>query len=358
MEALLRLFVPAGQLLTSSDNYFLDAQSFIARVSQPAHELLPTVPIRLILHALRIAVAWRQVLQAKGSERHMGGLKGLVGFLVLGLGGSTTAQLLVSSPPSWLANTSVLPLFAAMYYLSSPFLSLLLPWVPTFPLDLAFAVLDAINRTTSAMSVVALLSSHPELGLQQSWVANLLLGGIACSGGGIIAGTLGLWDNDWTLQTPPILKSGDGSFYLIKTLDFWSGALIAAIYGISLDLPAFQPARQVVLNIFGRPSSPASLLAQSLGIKTGYVPTIADTQTTCTLVLASLLLGRVLFLWASAWSRAVWAESTTDGKTSRSEKLSASIIAAQPPKLSNGVGFKKAASPGVKKRKGKKGGEQ
>lgn len=88
MEALLRTYLPSGETLALLPSDLLPGQldvgQIIARLSAPAHDLLPTIPLRLALHALRIAVAWRQVVQARGTEKDMGGLRGFVGYCVLG----------------------------------------------------------------------------------------------------------------------------------------------------------------------------------------------------------------------------------------------------------------------------------
>lgn len=85
MEALLQSSVPlAAQFRQlSSGNLAVDVPRLIAGLSAPAHSLLPTIPLRLALHGLRVAIAWRQIVRARGTERDVRGLRGLFGFLVL-----------------------------------------------------------------------------------------------------------------------------------------------------------------------------------------------------------------------------------------------------------------------------------
>ena len=215
------------------------------------------------------------------------------------MGGSTLSQVLLSAPPSWLINPAVLPTFAVIYHLSAPILPVLdLPWAPTVVLDLAFAGLDAVNRTSTAIAVVSLLAGHPDL--QTSWLSAVLLGGIACSGGGLLCSTFGLWEPDgWRLQTPAILEpSASVGASALQTLDVWSGALVSVVYGTALDLPAFQPLRAFLLANFGRPaSSPwTAALTQALGSKRPTTTTVEDAQTACTVLLLFLLIGRVVIL--------------------------------------------------------------
>lgn len=268
---------------------------------------------------------------------------------LLAVGGSTLAQLLLSSPPTWLTNPLLLPVFALTYFCSAPVLSILLPWTPTLVLDVLFAGLDAINRTTSAMAVVALLASHPEPGLQSSWIAAVLLGGLACSGGGIVAGTLGLWDKDWSLQTPAILQPSPSlGAYALMTLDFWSGALVAAVYGTALDLPAFTPLRSFVLSTFGGPASSWSALAEAVGISKRAPASVVEAQVACTILLGTLLLTRVVVYWTAAWSKAVFSDvrpastpvaapkAINGDSASKSEKVSAWLVGSQAPPTPSG----------------------
>lgn len=190
------------------------------------------------------------------------------------------------------------------------------------------------------MGVVALLAAHTEVSLRTSWVGAALLGGIACAGGGILCDLLGLWDKDWRLQTPAILKSSPSiGAYALMTLNFWSGAVIAVVYGTALDLPAFGPLRSFLLANFSRPASPWAALTQLLGVGTKRATTVEEAQTACTVLLFTLLLGRVVIVWVAAQSSAFVADkpksASHGGKAGSStqtlapEKFSTPLTASQ-----------------------------
>ena len=84
--------------------------------------------------------------------------------------------------------------------------------------------MDALLRTNSVTSSLSLLYApnvHPEY--VSSPLTHMLVGAIVSAGGGFMAGTLGAWNADWTLSTPPVLRTGTG---WIGTLDIWGGALV------------------------------------------------------------------------------------------------------------------------------------
>lgn len=50
----------------------------------------------------------------------------------------------------------------------------------------------------------------------------MIVGALVSSGGGLVAGTLGAWTNQWSMSTPPVLRPGAGTW---GTLDVWGGAV-------------------------------------------------------------------------------------------------------------------------------------
>lgn len=84
--------------------------------------------------------------------------------------------------------------------------------------------MDALIRTnavTSALSLLYAPNVHPEY--VSSPLTHMLLGVIMSAGGGFLASTLGAWNADWTLSTPPMLRAGVG---WLGTVDLWGGALV------------------------------------------------------------------------------------------------------------------------------------
>ncbi|KXN86971.1 hypothetical protein AN958_09426 [Leucoagaricus sp. SymC.cos] len=65
----------------------------------------------------------------------------------------------------------------------------------------------------------------------------MIIGALASSGGGMAAGTLSAWTSHWGMSTPPVFRAGAG---LWGTLDVWGGALVALVYGVSRNHPAFK----------------------------------------------------------------------------------------------------------------------
>ena len=55
----------------------------------------------------------------------------------------------------------------------------------------------------------------------------MIIGALASAGGGMTAGTLGTWKNQWGFSTPPVLRAGVGIW---GSLDVWGGSLVGMIY--------------------------------------------------------------------------------------------------------------------------------
>jgi hypothetical protein len=51
----------------------------------------------------------------------------------------------------------------------------------------------------------------------------MIIGALASSGGGLAAGTLGAWTNQWAVSTPPVLRTGVGMW---GSLDVWGGSVV------------------------------------------------------------------------------------------------------------------------------------
>lgn len=104
-------------------------------------------------------------------------------------------------------------------------------------LDTVLPIVDAVLRTGGVCYTVNLVHSHPNPAVSSSLFLQLLLGGVASAGGGAAASTLGVWETQWSLRTPPFLRGG-----LLDTLDIWGGSIVAAVYGCLLGLhPAYEP---------------------------------------------------------------------------------------------------------------------
>jgi len=102
---------------------------------------------------------------------------------------------------------------------------------PTF--DIALFPLDAIVRTTAIVGSISLLSPSSASANQlnplyvNSPLTHMIIGALASAGGGMTAGTLGTWKNQWGFSTPPVLRAGVGIW---GSLDVWGGSLVGMIY--------------------------------------------------------------------------------------------------------------------------------
>lgn len=101
-----------------------------------------------------------------------------------------------------------------------------LPFPSPKLLDTALPLVDAVARSAAIVGAVENCRNHPLTSVKQSLFVQLLLGAVASAGGGVAAGTLGVWEHDWRFRRPTFLNGG-----IIATLDLWGGSLAAFIYG-------------------------------------------------------------------------------------------------------------------------------
>lgn len=278
------------------------------------------------------------------------------------VGGSTTSAVLMRTTPGFLASPLLLPFYAALYTLFSlarvP--QVISALIPSFLLDIALASLDAVNRTLTVTSVLSLLASHPDPALHHNAYAACVLSAIAVSFGGILASALGVWEAEWRVQTPRILKPGAG---ILGTLDVWSGALVAAVYMVLVNWEGVRPYRASNLAVALRDAA-GSLGGKTLGDGEGAAMTALHARTACTLLMGGLLVGRVLILYGQAWwavvRRAVPRDDTKKAKTAaaagRADSAErAASATSEKSSVAHSTGVEPALGESPKKRKGAKG---
>lgn len=221
------------------------------------------------------------------------------------VGGSTMASVLLGLPPSWLTTPHLLPLYSAIYILICLLpISFLLALLPTPVLPLLFSTLDAVNRSLSIASTLALLASHPDPFLRSSpsslssLLPTLLLPALAVSGGGLVTSFLSLSSDRWALAPPPFLRPGNSlRTTLLSSLDLWSGAVAAAMYDFLVDGPGTKALRVQsagAVTAFGTRSG--SLLKDEEKFHPGAWSAL-EARAACVLLLAVLLGGRAIALW-------------------------------------------------------------
>lgn len=156
-------------------------------------------------------------------------------------GGSFLTSLLTFSPPPQLL--SPLPLFN---YLST-YLTLTHPrLLPLYPspatLDTVLPIIDALTRSFPISGTVLACANHINPAIRGSWMYQIILGGLAASGGGIAATTLGVFNPEWRVSTPPVLHSG-----WLGSLDFTAAAIASAIFGFLINSnPAYTEIRKSI----------------------------------------------------------------------------------------------------------------
>ncbi|KAJ3571724.1 hypothetical protein NP233_g3566 [Leucocoprinus birnbaumii] len=195
------------------------------------------------VHAARISIAYQANARKSPDARSLSWGTYIAGYLIMCWGGGLSTHFLLGLPPPmlysfgpWINYLTVHLVLTAVFTF---FPSLLHP--PTF--DTALFPLDALVRTTAIIGSVSLLSPSSAAAKQinplyvNSPLTHMIVGALASAGGGLAASTLGAWSSQWSFSTPPVLRLGVGMW---GSLDVWGGALVAAVYGISTNHPAFR----------------------------------------------------------------------------------------------------------------------
>lgn len=183
-------------------------------------------------------------------------------------------SMLLSQPPAWLVSPFLWLAYPLAYILLfTTGISELLTQIH----PVVFTLIDAVTRSSTVVALPTLIANS---GLSNNWWTHVVLSGIAVSGGGWIAGALGMMDTQWSFNAPAVLKGG-----VWATLDVWSGMLVALVFGV---LQQAYPDYQAAF------SSLFTYIPEGFGMnKTGTV----DKETAhgvSAVVLASLLAARVL----------------------------------------------------------------
>lgn len=192
------------------------------------------------LHAARISIVYQA--NARKSPPLTWGTY-IVGYLIMCWGGGLLTNFMLGLPPPmlysfgpWINYLTVHFVLTALFSFSPSFLHL-------STLDTVFFPLDALVRTTAIIGSVSLLSPSSASAKQisplyvNSPLTHMIIGALASAGGGLSAGTLGTWTNQWNFSTPPVLRAGVG---LWGSLDVWGGSLVAMVYGVATNHPAFR----------------------------------------------------------------------------------------------------------------------
>ncbi|KAF5354313.1 hypothetical protein D9756_007202 [Leucocoprinus leucothites] len=194
------------------------------------------------VHAARISIAFQaNARKSPGAPLSWGTY--IAGYLLMCWGGGLLTNFMLGLPPPMLYSfgpwVNYLTVHFVLTALFTFFPSLLHP--PTF--DTALFPLDALVRTTAIVGSVSLLSPSSASAKQinplyvNSPLTHMIIGALASSGGGFLAGTLGAWTSQWSFSTPPLFRAGVGMW---GSLDVWGGSFVAVVYGVATDHPAFK----------------------------------------------------------------------------------------------------------------------
>lgn len=136
--------------------------------------------------------------------------------------------MLLGQPPSWLLTSTPWFTYIPIYLLLVP--TTLGEYIhstcPTLIYNIGGAFIDAITRGTTVCALLPALAASRVP--PTAWTI-AVLGGIACTSGGILVQLMGLHEEDWKLGMPIILNGG-----ILNTLDFWGGMLAAVLYAALL----------------------------------------------------------------------------------------------------------------------------
>ncbi|KAF9049325.1 hypothetical protein BDZ89DRAFT_1057678 [Hymenopellis radicata] len=236
-----------------------DALTFLTTTK--VHSTLFPYPWAPTLHAARISMAYQANMRRTSSNLSWGTY--LAGYLVMCWGGMVISHSLLSmSPPILYSIHPYINYLSTHLVLTAVFN--FFPQLLTHPaLEVALLPIDALLRTNAVTSTVSLLhapaSNAVDPKLSSSPLFHIILGAVASAGGGVTAATLKTWTPEWSFGTPVFLRNGAG---VIGSLDVWGGSLVAVVFSMMTQHPAFD-------NAYLKPSFALS----ALGAKavTGYV---------------------------------------------------------------------------------------
>ncbi|KAF9465960.1 hypothetical protein BDZ94DRAFT_1306685 [Collybia nuda] len=283
----------------------------LAALSSPVHKDWFPYALAPTIHAARISIAYQA--NARRSSGSLSWGTYIAGYLIMCWGGTLLTHNLLGVPPPVLHSfhpyINYLTVHLALTYIFQSFPAALHP--PTF--DTALFPIDALVRTgaiTGTLSLLAVSSNSPVHPLLvRSPLTHLIIGALASSGGGITASTLSTWSPSWTFSTPPILSAG-----VWGSVDFWGGALVAAIYGVFTRHEAFIDVTKTLNHAV---ASSKFLLPSFVISQTGEVVELAQLSPPLAKALGATVLSMLFGLraWKVHWSAPALVSKKKAGKS-------------------------------------------
>lgn len=136
-------------------------------------------------------------------------------------------HLLASQPPPMIISAAPWVIYPFVH-LTLAFFNDLLPGPKTLD-SLLFAV-DALTRSAPIVAGVTLARNHPNILINQSLTAQIVFAALGSAGGSGLASALNVWERDWRLSAPSVVKPGQGGALILPSTDLWAGALAGATY--------------------------------------------------------------------------------------------------------------------------------
>ncbi|KAI8388723.1 uncharacterized protein BYT42DRAFT_561002 [Radiomyces spectabilis] len=185
-----------------------------------------SVPVLEVLHAILINYAYRSML--RGNHAHIGWGQGLLATIVMCAGGGSTVAILRGEPLGILKSNRFWGIYGTTYWLmfSNPYFYNILQFLFSIPVvEQVVCLSDGILRNFAVTRIgVDGVSANPALG-EDKWVAKIICGTLAGSGGGLWIDAFRLTHQEWSFSTPRLLHTA--------SIDMKASFLTAVFYVIS-----------------------------------------------------------------------------------------------------------------------------
>ena len=262
------------------------------------------------IHAARVSLVWAGMTQSR--KRPVTLLQDFFGYLVLACellfshrppftnpmrpsltsgGGGTIVSLLLSQPPSWLADPTPWLIYPPIYFVlvQTGIARYMVSTAPTL-INLFGAYIDGITRGTTITAVpkalaVGAYGTAASSALSGNLWTTALMSGLAVASGGWVVQGLGLHESEWKVGKPAILSGS-----VLDSLDLWSGTFTGLLYAtLTRSHASLNPAGDLLAQVL-----PAELLVKGAGAGSNGLVEPNTARAICVLVLGSLLAARVV----------------------------------------------------------------
>lgn len=268
----------------------VELNNFLAGTFLPTHYL----PLTACLHALRVSLAYRAArartraatpgIDEEREKQRESWTVDVAGFLVMSWGGSFLVAYLSNNVPLQLLSPYPLWTYLSIHVVTT-LVTTYLP-VSAVLLDTILPLIDGATRTAAVVAGVNVAAASANPLVSGSLFFQILLGTLAASGGGQLAGTLSVFNPDvvgWKFSTPPFLRARNFA-EANDVLAALGGALTYSC--LSASHPAWRP---VLTRIS---SSGAGIFGIGGAVKWAE----ADARAATTLVIAAFFAARAIIV--------------------------------------------------------------